>query len=333
MEIKSSNFSILMANYNKGLYIGTAIKSVLDQDYNNWELIIIDDGSTDNSVDVISGYLNDKRIKLYRNSSNQGVIFCQKKLIDSATAEWICILDSDDVLAPNALTVVNKNIINHKDYGFFYSQRMDCDKYLKPIALGLNRKLASGDTILRTMDSVGAFRVFKRELYFQTSGYDEQILYAEDMDLIIKLEEVTKFYFIDQILYFVRTLPDSQSNDKNKVNIVYTSHVLANLKAYKRRSQSQDSSIPNLSAKEMSGQLLLALPNCIKAKLWFRMKYFFIQALKLYPFNLKIYFILLYRLIKLPFYRIVRFFYQDIEKIYDKRINNGKNCNSNSELE
>ena len=64
---KQNIFSILMANYNKAAYVGEAIESVLEQSWSKWELIIVDDCSTDDSVEIIKKYLSDRRIKLFKN--------------------------------------------------------------------------------------------------------------------------------------------------------------------------------------------------------------------------------------------------------------------------
>ena len=69
---KKSPFSVLIANYNNAKYIKKAIESVLKQTYKNWEIVIVDDASTDNSLEVIRPYLKDKRIKLVKHKENQG---------------------------------------------------------------------------------------------------------------------------------------------------------------------------------------------------------------------------------------------------------------------
>src|SRR4029079_11044134 len=88
--------SIIMASYNHEKFIGEAIQSVLDQSYDDFELIIIDDGSTDNSVDKIKQF-TDKRIKLILSSSNQGQFVSTNIGLDQASGKYIGILNSDDM--------------------------------------------------------------------------------------------------------------------------------------------------------------------------------------------------------------------------------------------
>ena len=110
--------SIVMASYNYASIIGEAIESVLNQTYKDWELIIIDDGSTDNSVEVIKKYLSDNRIKLYINEKNLGLAKTVRKGIQYSTSDWIAFLESDDKFFPNALEEKVKAISKNADIIF-----------------------------------------------------------------------------------------------------------------------------------------------------------------------------------------------------------------------
>lgn len=110
--------SIVMASYNYAPIIGEAIESVINQTYKDWELIIIDDGSTDNSVEVIKKYLSDNRIKLYINEKNLGLAKTVRKGIQYSTSDWIAFLESDDKFFPNALEEKVKAISTDADIIF-----------------------------------------------------------------------------------------------------------------------------------------------------------------------------------------------------------------------
>ncbi|MBQ4646380.1 MAG: glycosyltransferase family 2 protein [Candidatus Gastranaerophilales bacterium] len=100
------HFSIITASYNYEDYIKETIESVINQTYSNWEMIIIDDGSKDNSVEVIQEYCKkDSRIKLltHENHKNKGLIETIKLGIKNANNDWIVFLESDDTLASNYL--------------------------------------------------------------------------------------------------------------------------------------------------------------------------------------------------------------------------------------
>lgn len=107
--------SIIMPVYNAEEYIDDAIQSVLSQTYSNWELILVDDCSTDNSVKIINKYLSDTRIKLLMNKVNSGPAVARNKALDNASGDYITFLDSDDFwgkykLEKQVLFMVNNNI-------------------------------------------------------------------------------------------------------------------------------------------------------------------------------------------------------------------------------
>jgi glycosyltransferase involved in cell wall biosynthesis len=95
-------FSVIMTSYNYEAYIGAAIKSVLSQTFADWELIIIDDCSSDGSWSIIQSF-NDDRIKSYRNEINQGACAAYNKALSMAHGEFIASLDSDDIYLPHKL--------------------------------------------------------------------------------------------------------------------------------------------------------------------------------------------------------------------------------------
>ena len=84
----NSEFSLIMANYNNDKYIAEAINSVLNQTFKDWELIIVDDCSTDNSLSVIESFLSDKRIKLIKHEQNKGYISALKTGIANISSEY-----------------------------------------------------------------------------------------------------------------------------------------------------------------------------------------------------------------------------------------------------
>ena len=110
--------SIIMPSYNTAQYIEKTIKSVLDQTYTNWELIIVDDCSTDNTDEVVKNYLTDKRIKYLKNEQNSGAAVSRNRALREAKGQWIAFLDSDDLWMPEKL---EKQICFMKEKGYFFS--------------------------------------------------------------------------------------------------------------------------------------------------------------------------------------------------------------------
>ena len=92
--------SIIMITYNRGLYIRKAIESVLKQSYKDWELIIIDDCSTDDTAEIIKS-INDERIKYFRNEINLGISKSRNRALSLCKGEFVAVLDSDDFWIQN----------------------------------------------------------------------------------------------------------------------------------------------------------------------------------------------------------------------------------------
>jgi glycosyltransferase involved in cell wall biosynthesis len=114
--------SIITPNYNGATYIASTIQSVINQTYTNWELIIVDDCSTDNSVDIIEEYIrNDKRIKLYKMHKNNSLPSVPRNFgIEKASGDFIAFLDSDDLWLPDKLQE-QIELANKKDAAVVYS--------------------------------------------------------------------------------------------------------------------------------------------------------------------------------------------------------------------
>ncbi|HDZ69372.1 MAG TPA: glycosyltransferase, partial [Phycisphaerales bacterium] len=232
-------FSVIMANYNNAKYIAEAIESVLNQTFKDWELIIIEDCSTDNSLAIINRYLNDKRIRLIRHEQNRGYITALKSGVANVQSEYFGILDSDDCLTKDAVETMYSHHVDFPDAGLIYSQFMCCHEDLTPRQIGYGAKIPAGKSNLDA-HLVSAFRTFKLTDYLKTSGYDEDILYAEDRDISYRMEEITQLKFVDKCLYLYRELPSSQSHDTTKTFIGRLTREKARINALIRRTLAKE---------------------------------------------------------------------------------------------
>lgn len=95
--------SVITPTYNVEPYIAQCIESVQAQTLTDWEMILVDDASTDGTVAVIERYLSDPRVKLFRNERNYGAGYTRNRALEAASGEWVAILDSDDWFAPQRL--------------------------------------------------------------------------------------------------------------------------------------------------------------------------------------------------------------------------------------
>ena len=127
----SNLVSIIMPSYNTGRFIGETIESVLAQSYSDWELIIVDDCSKDNTDDVVSQYLADERICYIKNETNSGAAISRNRALREAKGKWIAFLDSDDLWEPDKL----KNQIAFMEdngYHFSYTNYAEIDEKSSP---------------------------------------------------------------------------------------------------------------------------------------------------------------------------------------------------------
>lgn len=160
--------SIIMPSYNTGKYIKETINSVINQTYTNWELLIVDDCSTDNTDEVISGF-KDERIKYSKNEKNSGAAISRNKALREARGKWIAFLDSDDLWEKEKL---EKQIKFMKDnsYDFTYTDyRIKLNgKWLPYINTGPNiitkRKLYnycyfSTITVMYNVEKIGLIQI------------------------------------------------------------------------------------------------------------------------------------------------------------------------------
>lgn len=134
--------SVIMPTYNQGAFVGRALASLFAQTFQSWELIIINDGATDYTEDVIEDYLKDKRVRCYKNNQNRGLGYCLNLGIKNAIYESIAYLPSDDIYYSDHLENLYNTLLTTKDAVLIYSGLYyeNTDNY----ATGLSIKKASG---------------------------------------------------------------------------------------------------------------------------------------------------------------------------------------------
>lgn len=123
--------SIVMPSYNTGRFIKETIESVLAQTYTHWELIIVDDCSTDHTDEVVTPYLTDKRIRYLKNDTNSGAAVSRNRALREASGKWIAFLDSDDLWEPDKLRK-QISFMKENGYHFSYTNYVEIDENSKP---------------------------------------------------------------------------------------------------------------------------------------------------------------------------------------------------------
>ena len=227
------SFSIIMANYNNDKYIQEAIQSVISQTYSDWELIIVDDCSTDTSIEKVKPFLSDERIKLIRLDKNKGVGYAKRIGCKNATNDILGILDPDDKLAEQTLEIIARYYKENIEIGFIYTNMWNCDSELENCYISReNLEIPEKTSIYNPI--ISAFRTFKKSVYLRTLGFDSHLKSAVDKDIIYKLEEVTSFKFVNQPLYYYRHHSNGISQGDHRFE-ARVNHYKAKCKTYRRR--------------------------------------------------------------------------------------------------
>lgn len=210
-------FSILIAHYNNYHYFIDCYKSIINQTYQDFEVIIVDDCSTDGSLQKIKNLVKeDARFKIFKNEENRGVGFTKKRCVELASGEFCGFVDPDDAITPSAL---KDAITSFSDVIVaVYSQIQMCDDNLKFIKLFPGQKqVRNGNRLfLNIFFEANHFFVFKRQAYLKTKGIDETLSSAVDQDLYLKLYETGDFRFILKPNYIYRLHDRGVSQEKSK---------------------------------------------------------------------------------------------------------------------
>ena len=202
--MKQPLFSVLIANYNNGIYLTEAIESVRQQTYTNWEIVLVDDASTDNSKELYKELEKDERIHIYLNEKNMGCGYTKHRCAELALGEICGFLDPDDVLLPNAIGDSVRNLEAHPDCVLSFSRFYTCDEKLNKT--GECRKLElNGKSYFENRDYCPEhFVAFRREAYQKTDGINPLLKAGVDQDLYFRLEEVGGIAVMDKFTYLYR---------------------------------------------------------------------------------------------------------------------------------
>lgn len=229
-------FSILIANYNNGKYLEDAIISIMKQTYNNWEIILVDDNSTDNSADIYKKYEGIPNIHIYYNGSNHGCGYTKRRCAELANGELCGFIDPDDTLEPNALDVMVKAHQEDNSLSMVYSRYNEVDENLQFIRVSKQQGIIpEGSSFLEGDGGISHFVTFKTSAYRKTPGIDSNYLRAVDHDMYFKLEEVGPVKLIDNILYNYRTNTGNNISRGDNGDKAYLWHLIGTVDACRRR--------------------------------------------------------------------------------------------------
>lgn len=210
-------FSIIIPTYNRSVLIKEAINSVINQSFKDFELIIVDDGSTDNTKEVITSYDDKRIIYIYQNNAERSV--ARNNGIKNSSGKFICFLDSDDDFKTNHLQLFyNEIIANNSPICMFFS------KILSPEQL--DKSYNKYEQVLKYMIHVQETCIHKD--IFDEELFDPKLHIGEDFDLWIRIVDKFPIYHINEQTVIIKV------HEERTVNLLKDNVFAYSLKVFKK---------------------------------------------------------------------------------------------------
>ena len=189
--------SVVIPTFNRAEFLSDAISSVTAQSYDRWELLVVDDGSTDDTPAVLSEFDGSDRIRCFRQQ-NQGQAVARNHGIRMARGEYVAFLDSDNRWLSDKLEIQVEFLTAHPDIDVLYGDKEDIDAGGEVVARGDNVKRHSG-LIWRPLliDNFVNFNttIVRKAALTKVGGFDETVRRADDYDLWLRLSSFARFHY------------------------------------------------------------------------------------------------------------------------------------------
>lgn len=230
--MKHPKVTILVATHNRASLLPNTLQSILAQTYINWECLIVDDHSTDNTEKIVQDFVNkDKRFTYNLKSEKykvglSGTRNCGLDLAESENCEFIQFFDDDDLMHPNKLELQLKSLLENPESMFSICGRRNFEKEeeinWEDHQLIYHSKLYSiGEAFLIGKLRLVAQVFLFRAKYLKDQRFDENLRYAEDWEFFSKLflKETPKYVVLDQVLFFRRKHLNSMTEDLDRTGL------------------------------------------------------------------------------------------------------------------
>ena len=215
MQKKIPTITVYMPNYNYGDYIEEAIESVENQVFKDWELIIIDDGSTDGSSKILKKYSTHNKITVIEQK-NKGLNVTNNVAIRIARGKYIVRLDADDYLDENFLLVLSSVLDEKKDVGLVFPDYHHVD-FEGNITETIRRDKIDGKDQVLDLPAHGACTMYRKEVLINLDSYDEEFSCQDGYDIWIRFIEKYKPYNVNIPLFYYRQHNSSLTRDSQKI--------------------------------------------------------------------------------------------------------------------
>lgn len=211
--------TVLMTTYNCGEYISQAIKSVLNQTYKDFELLIIDDGSTDNTEQIVKKF-TDERIRFIK-SNHIGRISALNLGLKEARYDFISFCDADDIIHPHKIEEQLKLNKNETDLIFTNSAFFKNNKILYELRIQNDLNIIKRKVALH--GHLGLSVLFNRKFIIGYGGFNTELIAFEDYDLWLRILNKSNIIIVSEVLYFQRLRNNSLSTTETmkKKHLIY----------------------------------------------------------------------------------------------------------------
>jgi glycosyltransferase involved in cell wall biosynthesis len=186
-----------MAAYNAAAHIGEALESVLAQDWQPLEIVVVDDGSTDDTRAIVERYSE----VIYVRQANEGPAAARNAAAARSSGDFVANLDSDDLLPRTRVSSQAKYLLAHPEIGAVFGRQewMNAPDWMA-------RDAVYGDVDGIPLSSV----MFRRNVFFDLGGYDSTFVHGEDMDLLVRMRERgIEYHVLPEIVLYRRYQPTS----------------------------------------------------------------------------------------------------------------------------
>ncbi|MDR0371552.1 MAG: glycosyltransferase family 2 protein [Prevotellaceae bacterium] len=205
----NTGISIAISFYNTADYLDFSIKSVLNQTFTDWELILVDDGSTDSSLSIARYYeMNDSRIKVFSDGQNKGVPVRLNEISRIAKYPIIARMDADDIMCPTRIEQQFLFLLNNPDIDLVASRCITIDSRNKVYGIKGKEGIIGKDEMIYTNPIMNP-SIMGRTSWFMQNPYNEKMVRAEDYELFVRTLFSTTpptIYVLPDLLMFYRDL-------------------------------------------------------------------------------------------------------------------------------
>ena len=204
--------TVYLVNHNYGRFLERSIQSVLDQEFQDYELIIVDDGSTDHSHAILDKYELMKNINVVRQQ-NKGLTVTNNIALKMSSGKYIMRLDADDYLHPKALGTLAGRLEEDPALALVFPDYYEVDEYGK-ILHHVKRHNFDDEVTLFDLPAHGACTMFRREVLRQVGGYDERFTRQDGYDIWLNIIDRFKVSNINEPLFYYRQHRNSLTRDE-----------------------------------------------------------------------------------------------------------------------